>query len=180
MHASEILTLSERGQDSSPRPTAFDQVLSVNSASGGGVISVETITSSAAVTMKIREGEEEFTPEGRLDKPNQRGEEEEPSSFDLNVTAAVGQEVAVSEKKTMIAGMNPVVAAAKAARDARHTQDIRGRLITPMVVERLHARREPRQQFNFDSTRAPSSGMLGAGLAVPRGFADARLSLIHI
>lgn len=193
VHASEMLTLSERDQDSPPRTTtAFGHIVSVNSASGGGVISVETRASSSsaasarAVTLKNRgEGRVECTPEGRLNKPNQSGAEEEGDeaearSFASDGTAAAGwgQEAAVvvgeKKKAKILGGMNPVVAAAKMARDARHAQDLHGRLISPMVVERLQAGREPRQQFNFDSTQAPSSGMLGAGMAVPKGFADAR------
>ena len=195
IHASEMLTLSEGDQDSPPRTTttAFGHVVSVNSASGGGgVISVETRASSSssasarAVTMKNRGGARVGgTPENRLDKPNQSGPEEEEEgeearSFASDGTAAAGwgQEAAVvvgeKKKAKMIGGMNPVVAAAKMARDARHAQDLRGRLVSPMVVERLQAGREPRQQFNFDSTQTPSSGMLGAGVAVPKGFADAR------
>lgn len=70
--------------------------------------------------------------------------------------------------------MNSAVAAASMAREAREAGDFRRRLLAPVVVERREVMQEPRQQFNFDSAQAPSSGMPGVGVAVPRGFADAR------
>lgn len=70
--------------------------------------------------------------------------------------------------------MNTPASVASAAREARKAGDSRGRLRAPVVVERREAVQEPRQQFNFDSAQAPSSGMLGVGVAVPRGYADAR------
>ncbi|CAM9293181.1 unnamed protein product, partial [Hapterophycus canaliculatus] len=72
--------------------------------------------------------------------------------------------------------MNAVVAATAAARRARDAWDARGRMKTPMKIERSPpSMQEPRIQFNFDSAQAPASGMSGVGVAVPRGYADERL-----
>lgn len=68
--------------------------------------------------------------------------------------------------------MNAVVAAASAARRARDAWDARGRK-APVVIERRRPSSvQERQPFNFDSAQAPSSGMSGVGVAVPRGYAD--------
>lgn len=68
--------------------------------------------------------------------------------------------------------MNAVVAAASAARSARDAWDT-WRRKAPVVIERRPpSSMQERLQFNFDSAQAPSSGMSGVGVAVPRGYAD--------
>lgn len=70
--------------------------------------------------------------------------------------------------------MNAVVAAASAARRARDAWDA-WRRKAPVVIERRRpSSMQERLQFNYDSAQAPSSGMSGVGVAVPRGYADER------
>ena len=80
-----------------------------------------------------------------------------------------------TNKKTKAGPMNAVVAANSAARRARDAWDAWGRT-KPTVLERRRTpfAQEPRLQFNFDSAQAPSVGMSGVGVAVPRGYADER------
>lgn len=81
-----------------------------------------------------------------------------------------------NEGKKETGPMNTVVAAAAAARRARESWDARGLESTPLVIERRpsSSMQEPRLQFNFDFAQAPSPGMSGVGVAVPRGYADER------
>ncbi|CAM9879335.1 unnamed protein product [Scytosiphon promiscuus] len=81
------------------------------------------------------------------------------------------------EGRRKVGPMNAVVAATAAARRARDAWDARGRMKTPMLIERRRppSMQEPRFQFNFDSAQAPACGMSGVGVAVPRGYADERL-----
>lgn len=74
--------------------------------------------------------------------------------------------------KTKPRTMNAVVTAASAARRARDAWDALRRK-APVVVERRRPSSvQERLQFNFDSAQAPSFGMPGVGVAVPKGYAD--------
>lgn len=67
------------------------------------------------------------------------------------------------------------VANAAIARAKREAKGSRQRLIAPGVINCYRSTgHAPRASFNFDTAQPPSSRMSGVGVAVPRGFSDAR------
>lgn len=86
------------------------------------------------------------------------------------------KELEINNKKKKTSAMNTAVAAISAARSAREAHKMRGMLAMPVVVGRQEAEHGSRQPFNYDFAQAPSHGMLGVGVAVPKGYADARYS----
>lgn len=79
------------------------------------------------------------------------------------------------------AAVNPkarvTVAATAVARQKREAVDSRRRVLAPLVLQRQDSEAHiVRLPFNFDSAQAPSSGMSGVGIAVPRGFSDSRFA----
>lgn len=67
------------------------------------------------------------------------------------------------------------VAATAVARQKREEADSHRLTLTPFVVERTTDEGHlSRPRFHSDSAQAPASGLPGVGVAVPRGFSDAR------
>lgn len=102
---------------------------------------------------------------------NQEHEEEETFLFESSASAP---NVCTSIKPPGAAQVtiaNAVIARAKREADGFHSR-------SPAVLNERRppttTAQAPRPPFNFDSAQAPSSGMSGVGVAVPRGFSDAR------
>lgn len=158
-------------QQRSPR-TASDTATSVGEATSAGATSVDA-TPSVAIKTTGDGVSISAAKEGSLNGSNQEGVDK-AGSVNSDATATGVARVAVGYKTTSATAMNVSVAAATAARKAREAWNARGRLATPVVIGRQEGEKAQRQQFHFDSAQAPSSGMLGVGVAVPTGYADAR------